>query len=93
MTIDLAAGTSTGEGADALSGIERALGSRFRDHISGNAGANTLTGRDGADVLAGRGGPDELRGNGGNDTMNGGPGVDTCVQGAGSGPMTACEAP
>ena len=93
VTIDLAAGTSTGEGTDALSGIESALGSRFRDRFSGNAGANTLTGRDGADALAGRGGPDELRGNGGNDSLNGGPGVDTCVQGAGSGAMTACEAP
>ena len=93
VTIDLAAGTSTGEGADALSGIENALGSRFGDRLSGNAAANTLTGRDGADVLVGRDGPDELRGNGGNDTLNGGPGVDTCVQGAGSGPMTACEAP
>ena len=93
VTIDLAAGTSTGEGADSLSGIESAIGSRFLDRISGNAGANTLTGRDGADVLQGRGGPDELRGNGGNDTLNGGPGVDVCVQGAGSGPMSACEAP
>ena len=93
VTIDLATGRATGEGTDTLSGIEDALGTRFGDRISGNAVANELTGRAGADVLAGRGGADVLRGNGGNDTFNGGPGVDTCIQGAGSGPKTACEAP
>ena len=38
VTVDLLAGTASGDGNDALSGIERALGSPFDDHLVGSQG-------------------------------------------------------
>jgi Ca2+-binding RTX toxin-like protein len=73
---DLTRGSATGQGTDSLSGFERLVGSRYRDHLRGSRGANVLSGGRGADRLAGRGGRDTLRGNSGNDYLDGGGGSD-----------------
>src|SRR2546427_705051 len=68
VTVNLGAGTATGEGTDTLAGIENASGSNFTDTLTGDAGAN---------VLRGLGGTDTLDGAAGDDTLDGGPGKDT----------------
>ena len=73
---DLARGVATGQGTDGLTGLERLVGSRYRDYLRGSRVANVLTGGGGADRMAGRGGRDTLRGNAGNDYLNGGGGSD-----------------
>ena len=78
VTVDLAAGTATGEGSDSLTGVENVAGSDFGDTISGDAGPNTITGGPGDDVLNGADGNDILDGEDGNDTLDGGAGTDTC---------------
>ncbi|MEC9345696.1 MAG: hypothetical protein VYB54_05675 [Pseudomonadota bacterium] len=80
VTVDLAAGTATGEGNDSLSGIEAVTGSAFDDSISGDDSANTLTGGLGNDTLAGRGGNDSFSlstAASGNDLIDGGDGTDS----------------
>lgn len=78
MTVDLAAGTATGDGEDALRAIEDAMGS--------NRQGDTLLGDDAPNLLiAGAG--DGLRGRGGDDLLepaslnelDGGDGTDTVV--------------
>jgi Ca2+-binding RTX toxin-like protein len=58
VTVDLAAGTATGDGNDTLISIEAVRGSRFDDTLLGDAGANILSGEAGDDRLDGRGGDD-----------------------------------
>lgn len=90
VTVDLNAGTVTGAGTDTLSGIEEALGSRYDDAFTGDAGPNkligwdgndTITGGDGDDSLSGSAGDDRLDGGNGTDTIDGGDGTDTCLNG------------
>ena len=79
MTVDLAAGTATGDasvGTDTFTGVSRVRGSNFADTISGNCNNNTLDGQGGNDTLDGRGG---------NDTLTGGAGADTFVYADGGG--------
>jgi hypothetical protein len=76
VRVDLARRVATGQGADGLSGVERLVGSPYRDTLRGSRVANVLTGGGGADRLAGRGGRDTLRGNSGNDYLDGGGGSD-----------------
>lgn len=73
---DLARRVATGQGTDSLSGVERLVGSRYRDTLRGSRVANLISGGGGADRLAGRGGRDTLRGNAGNDNLDGGGGSD-----------------
>lgn len=78
ITLDLA-GQSRNAGAAAghlLTAIPVITGTRFNDHISGDAVANTLQGGAGNDLLEGRGGNDWLVPGPGNDTVDGGEGVD-----------------
>jgi Ca2+-binding RTX toxin-like protein len=75
VTVNLGAGTATGEGADALVSIELVIGSQFND---------TLIGSDGNDTLWGWGGDDTIQGGLGNDTLNGGAGNDILDGGGGS---------
>ncbi len=91
VQVNLATGTATGEGSDALTGGENVGGSSFADVLRGDAGANVLNGRGGNDAIQGNGGDDvvnggpgndELNGNGGNDTVRGQLGNDT-ARGAG----------
>jgi Ca2+-binding RTX toxin-like protein len=76
VQVDLTAGTSTGEGDDALFDIEDALGSEFADTLTGDADTNLLDGLQDDDVISGVGGDDLLVGSEGNDTIDGGDGID-----------------
>ena len=58
VTVDLSAGTASGEGSDILSGIEDVIGSGLDDLILGNAGDNIITGGGGLDSMTGGGGSD-----------------------------------
>ena len=77
VTVDLAAGTATGEGTDTLVSMEDAVGSVHDDTLLGTEGPNELNGNAGHDVLEARSGDDELEGSPGDDTMDGGPGRDS----------------
>lgn len=61
VAVDLAAGTATGDGADKLAGVERAVGSPFADRLLGDALANTFNGLEGDDSIDGRGGVDTVK--------------------------------
>ncbi|RHW24451.1 hypothetical protein D0Z08_24335 [Nocardioides immobilis] len=76
VVVNLATGTATGEGADALAAVEDVTGSPHADTIDGNALVNVLGGVAGADIIRGRGQNDRLFGGLGNDSMRGGPGDD-----------------
>lgn len=76
VTVDLAAGTATGDGSDTLSGVEDIDGSRFDDVITGNGAFNFLFGEAGNDTLSGGDGGDGLWGLDGDDTLDGGTGED-----------------
>jgi len=77
VTINLAAGTATGEGNDTLINIENATGSAFGDTITGNSLANLLSGGGGNDLLHGADGNDTLTGGTGTDQLFGDAGHDT----------------
>ena len=82
VTVNLAAGTATGEGTDALTGIENVTGSGdFGDSLMGDSLANVLLGAGGDDTVSGADGDDQLDGGGGTDALDGGIGTDTCLNG------------
>ncbi len=58
VTIDLAAGTVTGEGNDSITEIEIAIGSRHNDTLLGDANATLFYGLEGDDHIDGRAGHD-----------------------------------
>lgn len=60
VTVDLVAGTASGEGSDTLQGIEQVEGSEFDDQLTGDAGPNTFYAQDGDDVVVGGGGLDRI---------------------------------
>src|SRR6266545_5096347 len=77
MTVDLTAGTATGDGSDTLTGVEGIGGSGFDDVLTGNAASNFLFGDAGNDTLAGGDGDnDGLWGGDGDDALDGGSGED-----------------
>jgi Ca2+-binding RTX toxin-like protein len=76
---------------DVLVNVERVVGSRYDDTLTGDAGANRLTGGDGADVLNGMAGIDYLFGSAGNDRMTGGTEADVFVFNAGFGDDTITD--
>jgi Ca2+-binding RTX toxin-like protein len=94
LTIDLTAGTASGEGTDTLIDIEDAEGSPGDDVMTGSAAANLLVGGEGNDQIFGLAGDDLLEGDGdpgapsGTDTIDGGDGNDTCLNGE---TLTSCE--
>ncbi len=75
VVVNLAAGSSSGDGHDTLKGIADVVGSAFNDRISGDEGPNRLDGGPGNDDLDG-GGPS---GGGDPDLGFGGPGADGCL--------------
>ena len=80
MTVDLAAGTASGNasvGTDMFTGVTRARGSSFTDMILGDSSNNVLDGQGGNDVLDGRSGSDTLIGGGGSDQFFYSAGTDT----------------
>lgn len=76
VTVDVGAGTATGEGRDTFSGIDAIFGSRHDDTMRGSGGPDTLNGDEGDDVVRGAGGDDTLYGDVGNDRIFGGEGDD-----------------
>jgi Ca2+-binding RTX toxin-like protein len=58
VTVDLRAGTASGQGADELRGIEGIWGSREDDVLRGDEVRNAIVGSLGDDELQGRGGRD-----------------------------------
>jgi len=80
VTVDLGAGTASGDGSNTLIGDE---------NVTGGAGNDTLTGDANANVLLGGAGNDTLAGGAGNDTINGGVGVDTASFASCTSPVTA----
>ena len=84
VTASLVANTATGEGSDALSGVESLVGSPKNDALMGSEANNTISGGGGADTLDGSGGADKLTGGGGNDTEHGGFGNDSMVGSGGA---------
>lgn len=80
VTVDLAAGSATGEGIDTLIGlVANVIGSAFDDVLSGNAERNRLEGRDGNDTLTGGDLADSFLGGPGDDSLDGGPGADSTI--------------
>ncbi len=82
VTVDLNAGTATGEGNDTLSGIENVDGGAGADTITGDVNANVLLGGSGSDTLSGGG--DSIVGGTGDDIINGGAGADNLAGGVGA---------
>lgn len=76
LTVNLRAGTATGEGTDLLARCGGASGSRFADELIGTDGPNVLDGGRGADRILAGAGRDALFGRAGNDHIDGGAGVD-----------------
>ncbi len=90
ITVDLVAGTATGEGSDTLKSVEDVTGSIYDDFLVGNGTGNRLSGssgndqiygQNGSDTLSGGDGDDRLDGGGGIDGLDGGAGFDTCLNG------------
>jgi Ca2+-binding RTX toxin-like protein len=77
VTVDLVAGTVTGQGSDVISNIEGADGTPGNDTLIGNDENNEFTQTfEGDDTIRGAGGDDLIDGGDGNDTLDGGPGID-----------------
>jgi Ca2+-binding RTX toxin-like protein len=92
-TVDLGAGTATGQGTDTLVNIDGVDGTKFDDMLTGSAGSNFIAGLGGNDTIDGAGNAgdfdspatiDELRfdflaGDGGDDTLTGGAGTNVAA--------------
>ena len=91
VTVDLAAGTATGEGSDALTAIEGVQGSPLGDTIAGDGIGNYLFGAGGDDRIGGAEGDDILDGDVGGDTGDGGEGTDSCANFENGDPPPNCE--
>ena len=81
VTVDLQAGTSSGEGTDTATDFEVVFGSPYDDVLDGSTSDNFLLGQGGNDVIRGFAGSDHLEGGVGTDDLDGGPGNDTCLEG------------
>lgn len=100
VTVDLAAGTATGDGTDTVLAFEDVIGSNFADVLRGTGAPNDLYGGSAADVvragggndrLFGERGADRLFGENGNDHLSGGTQFDRCAGGAGTDTQNTCE--
>ncbi len=91
VTVNLATGSATGEGTDALSLLENITGSRGADKLTGTDAVNIIQGGGGNDSVLGQGGNDKLYGAAGNDALTGGVGTDNCDGGTGTDTATTCE--
>jgi Ca2+-binding RTX toxin-like protein len=82
VSVDLRAGTASGQGTDTLLGLEIVYGTTNADRLVGNAEDNFLNGFNGSDILIGGRGDDGLYGGEGTqsrgrkDRLWGGPGND-----------------
>jgi len=91
VTVDLALGTSSGQGSDQLLSIEAVGGTIGEDLLLGSDGPDSLTGRAGDDRIEGRGANDDLAGNEGEDFLDGGDGNDIANGGVDSDTCVAAE--
>ena len=73
---NLRTGSASGAGTDSLTDIENLVGSRLRDVLIGDDGANLLKGGRRSDRLLGGDGADRIFGARGRDRLRGGPGGD-----------------
>ena len=76
VTVDLGAGTATGQGTDVILGVEDLRGTIFDDTLIGDDGPNVINGNVGDDTVSGEGGDDFLHGHRGHDNISGGDGID-----------------
>jgi len=83
VLIDLRGGRARGQGADRLTDVDSAFGSRFADTIHGNAADNDLHGMAGDDLVRGHRGDDRMIGNAGRDRLYAGTGDDQAYGGRG----------
>ena len=98
VVADLQSGTASGEGADALVGVESLTGSAGDDVLRGSAAENVLSGLGGTDLLFGQGGSDTLLGGDGEDflagsggsLLDGGTENDTCRSDQGPVAVLSC---
>ena len=81
VTVNLGAGTATGQGVDSVTGFERIVGSSGADSLTGNSLPNTIRGGAGADEIFGLGAADRLVGGAGPDTVKGHGGPDRAIGG------------
>lgn len=97
VNVNMATGTSTGQGMDSFSNFENLIGSgaadtitgsNGADNIDGGAGNDTIFGGIGNDTINGGGNADSLFGGAGNDNIDGGVGNDTIDGGAGIDTLT-----
>ena len=81
VIVDMGTGTVTDPfgDTDTLIGIERVLGTRFDDTMTGDTDFVWFEGREGDDTLTGGSAPDRLVGGAGADALTGGPGAATDV--------------
>ncbi len=89
VSANLSTGAATGEGTDALGGIEGMAGTRFGDILTGDGGSNTLLGNSGYDHLFGGAGDDALHGDRDGAEADAGDGIDSCTD---TDPSPTCEA-
>ncbi|MGZ4257252.1 MAG: beta strand repeat-containing protein [Gaiellaceae bacterium] len=84
VTVDLGAGTATGDGTDTLiGGYATVTGSSFGDSLTAAPGGSVLNGGGGNDTLAGGPGNDAISGGNGDDSVSGSAGVNTLDGGPG----------
>ena len=76
VTVDLVAGTATGEGADTLTGFEGIIGSFFDDNLTTGATNDIVLGLDGSDTIHTGDGVDQIEAGPGNDSVDGGASLD-----------------
>ena len=84
VTVDLAAGTATGQGSDTITQVENVRGTIHDDVLAGDGGPNQLIGGLGDDTLGGGPGDDFLRAERGDDTVNADSGNDIVWPGEGN---------
>jgi Ca2+-binding RTX toxin-like protein len=73
-----------GERDNVMGNVERVIGGRGNDTITGNNANNTFSGGDGDDTINGGGGNDVIEGGRGNDTLHGNAGNDQITGGLGN---------
>jgi Ca2+-binding RTX toxin-like protein len=86
IDVNLSLGTSAGDGADSLTGIENVTGSEQADVILGDGNPNLLDGLGGNDNVDGRLGPDQLRLGPGTDIVDAADGAVDSIDCTGGGP-------
>lgn len=86
VSVDLEAGSASGESTESFAAFEHLLGSAYDDELSGDAGSNEIFGGRGSDALFGRDDNDTLESGSSGDA---GPGEDTCLDSGGT--IANCE--